>query len=133
MQRRRGRRVEVSRRTGGNARIFHPANGIVRLSSRFRRRKIRPPEPDGRARSSNVRPSVTPCRLGPISGGAALLRRQKQVGAKSSAGRPRAAVRTAGLGLSGAALLLLLSGCSLEGFGKAFGNFGWPSNGISLQ
>jgi len=55
------------------------------------------------------------------------------VGAKSSAGRPRAAVRTAGLGLSGAALLLLLSGCSLEGFGKAFGNFGWPSNGISLQ
>jgi cytochrome c oxidase subunit II len=55
------------------------------------------------------------------------------VGAKSSAGRPRAAVRTAGLGLSGAALLLLLSGCSLEGFGKAFGNFGWPSSGISLQ
>jgi cytochrome c oxidase subunit 2 len=30
-------------------------------------------------------------------------------------------------------LLMLLSGCSIEGVGKAFGNFGWPSNGISLQ
>jgi cytochrome c oxidase subunit 2 len=28
---------------------------------------------------------------------------------------------------------MLLSGCSIEGFGKAFGNFGWPSNGVSLQ
>jgi len=55
------------------------------------------------------------------------------VGAKSSAARPRAAVRIAGLGLGGATLLMLLSGCSIEGLGKAFGNFGWPSNGISLQ
>jgi cytochrome c oxidase subunit II len=55
------------------------------------------------------------------------------VGAKSSAARPRAAVRIAGLGLGGALLLTLLSGCSLEGFGSKFGNFGWPSNGISLQ
>jgi len=55
------------------------------------------------------------------------------VGAKSSAARPRAAVRIAGLGLGGATLLMLLSGCSIEGVGKAFGNFGWPSDGISLQ
>ena len=55
------------------------------------------------------------------------------MGAKSSAARPRAAVRIAGLGLGGTALLMLLSGCSLEGFGKAFGHFGWPSTGISLQ
>jgi len=55
------------------------------------------------------------------------------VGAKKSAARPRAAVRIAGLGLGGATLLLLLSGCSVEGFGKAFGHFGWPGNGISLQ
>jgi cytochrome c oxidase subunit 2 len=55
------------------------------------------------------------------------------VGAKGSAARPRAAVRIAGLGLGGATLLMLLSGCSIEGIGKAFGNFGWPSNGISLQ
>jgi cytochrome c oxidase subunit 2 len=68
-----------------------------------------------------------------VSGGAVLLRRQKQVGAKSSAARPRVAVRIAGLGLGGATLLMLLSGCSVEGVGKAFGNFGWPSRGISLQ
>jgi cytochrome c oxidase subunit 2 len=55
------------------------------------------------------------------------------VGAKSSAARPRAAVRIAGLALGGAGLLMLLSGCSLQSFGEAFGNFGWPSNGISLQ
>jgi cytochrome c oxidase subunit II len=55
------------------------------------------------------------------------------VGAKSSAARPRAAARIAGLGLGAGALLMLLSGCSEESFGKAFGNFGWPSNGISLQ
>ncbi len=53
--------------------------------------------------------------------------------AKSSVARPRAAVRTTGLGLSGAALLMLLSGCSLEGVGDAFGHFGWPGPGISLQ
>jgi cytochrome c oxidase subunit 2 len=55
------------------------------------------------------------------------------VGAKSSAARRRAAVRVGGLGLGGVTLLMLLSGCSIEGFGKAFGNFGWPSRGISLQ
>jgi cytochrome c oxidase subunit 2 len=30
-------------------------------------------------------------------------------------------------------LLTLLSGCSLEGFGKTFGHFGWPGPGVSLQ
>jgi cytochrome c oxidase subunit 2 len=55
------------------------------------------------------------------------------VGAIKSAVRPRAAVRIAGLALGGTTLLVLLSGCSVESFGKAFGNFGWPSNGISLQ
>ncbi|MCU7725710.1 cytochrome c oxidase subunit II [Actinoplanes sp. KI2] len=55
------------------------------------------------------------------------------MGAKSSAARPRAAVRIAGLGLGAVGLLFLLSGCSLQSFGSAFGNFGWPSNGISLQ
>jgi len=55
------------------------------------------------------------------------------VGAKSSAARRRGAVRIAGLGLGGAGLLFLLSGCSLESVGSAFGNFGWPSSGISLQ
>ncbi|MEV6847678.1 cytochrome c oxidase subunit II [Actinoplanes sp. NPDC051411] len=28
---------------------------------------------------------------------------------------------------------MVLSGCSVEGVGKAFGNFGWPDRGISLQ
>ena len=54
------------------------------------------------------------------------------MGVKSSAARPRA-VRLAGLGLGAATLLTLLSGCSAEGIGKAFGNFGWPSEGISVQ
>ena len=54
------------------------------------------------------------------------------MGVKSSAARPRA-VRLAGLGLGGTTLLMLLSGCSVEGIGKAFGNFGWPNSGISLQ
>ncbi|MDY7084380.1 MAG: cytochrome c oxidase subunit II [Actinomycetota bacterium] len=39
----------------------------------------------------------------------------------------------AGLGFSGTALLMLLSGCSLEGVGDAFGHFGWPGKGITLQ
>jgi cytochrome c oxidase subunit 2 len=39
----------------------------------------------------------------------------------------------AGLGLGAATLLMLLSGCSEESFGKAFGHFGWPGPGISLQ
>jgi cytochrome c oxidase subunit II len=53
------------------------------------------------------------------------------VGANSS--RPRAAVRISGLTVSGTALLMLLSGCSVDGIGKAFGHFGWPGKGISLQ
>jgi len=51
---------------------------------------------------------------------------------KSSAARPRA-IRLAGLTLTGAAVLVLLTGCSVEGIGNAFGHFGWPSRGISLQ
>jgi cytochrome c oxidase subunit II len=54
------------------------------------------------------------------------------VGVKSTAARPRA-VRLAGLGVGAAALLILLTGCSVEGIGSAFGNFGWPSDGVSLQ
>jgi cytochrome c oxidase subunit 2 len=52
--------------------------------------------------------------------------------AKSSVVRPRAA-RLAGLGVGGAMLLTLLTGCSADGIGKAFGHFGWPGTGISLQ
>lgn len=55
------------------------------------------------------------------------------MGARSSATRPRAVGRAAGLGLGGATLLMLLSGCSIEDWGSAFGHFGWPSRGISLQ
>ena len=55
------------------------------------------------------------------------------MGAKSSAVRPRVAVRFAGLGLAGPALLMLLSGCSADGIGDAFGHFGWPGKGITLQ
>jgi cytochrome c oxidase subunit II len=55
------------------------------------------------------------------------------VGGKSSAARPRAAVRITGLGLGAVALLVLLSGCSVKGVGDAFGHFGWPDGGISLQ
>jgi cytochrome c oxidase subunit II len=51
---------------------------------------------------------------------------------KSSAARPRM-IRLAGLTLTGAAVLVVLTGCSVDGIGKAFGNFGWPSQGISLQ
>ena len=51
---------------------------------------------------------------------------------KTSVARPRA-VRLAGLGVGGATLLMLLAGCSVEGIGSAFGHFGWPGNGISLQ
>jgi cytochrome c oxidase subunit 2 len=54
------------------------------------------------------------------------------VGVKSSAARSRA-VRLAGIGLGGAMLLTLLAGCSADGIGSAFGNFGWPGKGISLQ
>jgi len=54
------------------------------------------------------------------------------VGVKSSAARPRA-VRLAGLTFAGAAILAVLTGCSVEGIGGAFGHFGWPSSGISIQ
>ena len=54
------------------------------------------------------------------------------MGVKSTTARPRA-VRLAGLGVGTASLLVLLSGCSLEGVGGAFGHFGWPGPGISLQ
>jgi cytochrome c oxidase subunit 2 len=63
---------------------------------------------------------------------AALRRRQEQVVAKSSVVRPRA-VRLAGLGVGGALLLTVLAGCSADGIGDAFGHFGWPGKGISLQ
>jgi cytochrome c oxidase subunit 2 len=52
--------------------------------------------------------------------------------AKSSAVRPRAA-RLAGLGVGGALLLTLLSGCTAEGIGRTFGHFGWPGEGITSQ
>ncbi|HET9516793.1 MAG TPA: cytochrome c oxidase subunit II [Actinoplanes sp.] len=52
--------------------------------------------------------------------------------AKSSVARPRA-VRLAGLGVGGASLLTLLAGCSAEDVGSAFGHFGWPGKGITLQ
>lgn len=54
------------------------------------------------------------------------------MGVKSSTARPRA-TRLAGLGVGAASLLVLLSGCSLEDVGGAFGHFGWPGPGISLQ
>jgi cytochrome c oxidase subunit 2 len=66
------------------------------------------------------------------TGRVALHRRQKQVGVKSSAARPRP-VRLAGLALGGATLLMMLAGCSADGVGNAFGHFGWPGKGISLQ
>jgi cytochrome c oxidase subunit 2 len=55
------------------------------------------------------------------------------VGARSSATRPRALGRAAGLSLGGALLLALLAGCSVEDVGSKFGHFGWPGPGISLQ
>jgi cytochrome c oxidase subunit II len=54
------------------------------------------------------------------------------VGAKGTAARPRA-VRAAGLGVGAVTLLTLLSGCSVDGIGKAFGHFGWPGQGITSQ
>jgi cytochrome c oxidase subunit 2 len=62
----------------------------------------------------------------------ALRRRQEQVVAKSSVGRPRAG-RLAGLGVGGAVLLALLAGCSVDSVGDRFGHFGWPGRGVSLQ
>ena len=51
---------------------------------------------------------------------------------KTSVARPRA-VRLAGLGVGGVTLLMLLAGCSVDGIGNAFGHFGWPGKGVSLQ
>ena len=55
------------------------------------------------------------------------------MGANNSAVRSRVATRLAGLSLAGPALLMLLSGCSADGIGDAFGHFGWPGKGITLQ
>ncbi|MEU8262875.1 cytochrome c oxidase subunit II [Micromonospora sp. NPDC048999] len=44
--------------------------------------------------------------------------------------RRRGAGRLAGLGLGGAALLVLLTGCDV---GKTFGGFGWPQGGITPE
>jgi hypothetical protein len=68
--------VQVGRRTGVNAHVFHPRNGIVRLSGGIPDdREDRTPERDDRAWSSSVRPSVTLAAGCPDrrSGGAAEL------------------------------------------------------------
>ncbi|MEV6490581.1 cytochrome c oxidase subunit II [Actinoplanes sp. NPDC051633] len=41
--------------------------------------------------------------------------------------------KTAALGAVAVGLLVLLSGCSLEDVGSAFGHFGWPGPGISTE
>ncbi|MEV0426847.1 cytochrome c oxidase subunit II [Micromonospora sp. NPDC050495] len=66
------------------------------------------------ARSSEVRPSAVRHSASPGAGGR----------------RRRGAGRLAGLGLGGAALLVLLTGCDV---GKAFGGFGWPQGGITPE
>ena len=64
------------------------------------------------ARGSEVRPSAV---------------RHSAPGAGGAGG---GAGRLAGLGLGGAALLVLLTGCDV---GKTFGGFGWPQGGITPQ
>ena len=54
------------------------------------------------------------------------------MGVKSTTARPRA-VRLARLGVGAVASLVLLTGCSVEGFGDAFGHFGWPGKGITHE
>ncbi|MBQ1011304.1 cytochrome c oxidase subunit II, partial [Micromonospora sp. M51] len=66
------------------------------------------------ARSSEVRPSAVRHSASPGAGGR----------------RRRGAGRLAGLGLSGVALLVLLTGCDV---GAAFDGFGWPQGGISAE
>ncbi|RZU77303.1 cytochrome c oxidase subunit 2 [Micromonospora kangleipakensis] len=66
------------------------------------------------ARSSEVRPTAVRHSASPGAGGR----------------RRRGAGRLAGLGLGGAALLVLLTGCDV---GKTFGGFGWPEGGISPE
>ncbi|WP_306209423.1 aa3-type cytochrome oxidase subunit II [Actinoplanes sp. RD1] len=51
---------------------------------------------------------------------------------RSSVARPRV-VRLAGLGVGGALLLAVLSGCSADQIGDAMGGFGWPKHGITEQ
>ncbi|ATO17165.1 cytochrome c oxidase subunit II [Micromonospora sp. WMMA2032] len=66
------------------------------------------------ARSSEVRPSAVRHSASPGAGGR----------------RRRGAGRIAGLGLGGAALLVLLTGCDV---GKTFDGFGWPQGGITPE
>ncbi|MFU8849961.1 cytochrome c oxidase subunit II [Micromonospora sp. SL1-18] len=66
------------------------------------------------ARSSEVRSSAVRHSASPGAGGR----------------RRRGAGRLAGLGLGGAALLVLLTGCDVGG---AVGGFGWPQGGITPQ
>jgi cytochrome c oxidase subunit II len=66
------------------------------------------------ARSSEVRPTAVRHSASPGAGGR----------------RRRGAGRLAGLGLGGAALLVLLTGCDV---GRTFGGFGWPQGGISPE
>ncbi|MGS2618383.1 aa3-type cytochrome oxidase subunit II [Micromonospora sp. LZ34] len=66
------------------------------------------------ARSSEVRPAAVRHSASPGAGGR----------------RRRGAGRLAGLGLGGAALLVLLTGCDV---GAAFDGFGWPQGGISAE
>ncbi|MFU8872448.1 cytochrome c oxidase subunit II [Micromonospora sp. SL4-19] len=66
------------------------------------------------ARSSEVRSSAVRHSASPGAGG----------------GRGRGVGRLAGLGLGGAALLVLLTGCDV---GKAVDGFGWPQGGITPQ
>ncbi|MFG3686411.1 cytochrome c oxidase subunit II [Micromonospora sp. NPDC047740] len=66
------------------------------------------------ARSSEVRSSAVRHSASPGAGGH----------------RRRGAGRLAGLGLGGAALLMLLTGCDV---GKTFAGFGWPQGGITPE
>ncbi|MBF9127425.1 cytochrome c oxidase subunit II [Plantactinospora sp. S1510] len=67
------------------------------------------------ARGSEVRPSV--------------VRQGSPRDARRRGGRPSVG-RLAGLGVGGAALLALLSGCNV---GQTFDGFGWPQGGISPE
>ncbi|MFX0594539.1 aa3-type cytochrome oxidase subunit II [Melissospora conviva] len=67
------------------------------------------------ARSSDVRPSAV---------------RHSASGRAGGGSRRAGAGRLAGLGVGGAALLFLLTGCDV---GKTFGGFGWPQGGITPE
>jgi cytochrome c oxidase subunit II len=67
------------------------------------------------ARGSEVRPSV--------------VRQGSPRDARGRSGRPSVG-RLAGLGVGGAALLVLLTGCNV---GQTFDGFGWPQGGISPE